>query len=200
MKSRATTHGGPTRDTLRQDRRNLLAELSDLRAQRIRKALQKAAKRLNNKRLRGKLKVEIVPEADRTPLMTFLLGCRLDGVGEKRLAFIEDAGDDCSPLSPGPDRFRSGSADVQSSIGASRRWWPTHSAQAPVVSTPHGAGGLELEHRVDIFLNVARRPSRCAVFRPLSKLSTGQQCTAILHMLLLENVDPLLMRSAGGQP
>lgn len=82
MKSRATTHESQ-RDTLRQDRRNLLAELSDLRAQRI-QALQKAAKRLN-KRLEGKLKVEIVPEADRTPLMTFLLGCRLDGVGESGL-------------------------------------------------------------------------------------------------------------------
>ena len=32
-----------------------------------------------------------------------------------------------------------------------------------------------------------------AVCRPLNKLSMGQQCTAILHMLLLENVDPFLM-------
>ena len=95
MKSRATTHESQ-RDTLRQERRNLLAELSDLRAQRI-QALQKAAKKLN-RRLEGKLKVEIVPEADRTPLMTFLLGCKLDGVGEKRLAFIEDA-ETISPLS-----------------------------------------------------------------------------------------------------
>ncbi|MFP3747264.1 hypothetical protein SB816_29785, partial [Achromobacter sp. SIMBA_011] len=51
---------------------------------------------------------------------------------------------------------------------------------------------LELEHRVDIFLNVAHGQAD-PVFRPLNKLSTGQQCTAILHMLLLENVDPLLM-------
>ena len=27
----------------------------------------------------------------------------------------------------------------------------------------------------------------------MSKLSTGQQCTAILHLLLLENIDPLIM-------
>ncbi|CAG1020453.1 partial putative protein, partial [Patescibacteria group bacterium] len=27
----------------------------------------------------------------------------------------------------------------------------------------------------------------------LNKLSTGQQCTAILHLLLLENSDPLIM-------
>jgi hypothetical protein len=30
-----------------------------------------------------------------------------------------------------------------------------------------------------------------ALLQKLNKLSTGQQCTAILHMLLLENVDPL---------
>ena len=51
---------------------------------------------------------------------------------------------------------------------------------------------MELEHRADIFLNVAHGQAD-PVFRPLNKLSTGQQCTAILHMLLLENVDPLLM-------
>lgn len=51
---------------------------------------------------------------------------------------------------------------------------------------------LELAHRVDISLNVAHGDAE-PVFRPLSKLSTGQQCTAILHMLLLDNPDPLLM-------
>lgn len=51
---------------------------------------------------------------------------------------------------------------------------------------------LELEHRVDISLNVAHGNAE-PLFRPLNKLSTGQQCTAILHMLLLDNIDPLFM-------
>ena len=34
---------------------------------------------------------------------------------------------------------------------------------------------------------------RGLMFRPLEKLSTGQQCTAILHLLLMRNVDPLIM-------
>lgn len=46
--------------------------------------------------------------------------------------------------------------------------------------------------QVDISLNVAYGTSE-PNFRPLNKLSTGQQCTAILHMLLLDNPDPLLM-------
>lgn len=185
MKSRATTHESQ-RDTLRQERRNLLAELSDLRGQRI-QALQKAAKKLN-KRLEGKLKVEIVPEADRTPLMAFLLGCKLDGVGEKRLAFIEDA-ETISPLSLAQS-IQKGSADVQLQWGVTQ----TVADALTKLQSSHlmELEALELEHRVDIFLNVAHAQAD-AVFRPLNKLSTGQQCTAILHMLLLESVDPLLM-------
>lgn len=71
MRAKLATYEGQG-STLKQERRNLLAELSDLRGQRIH-ALQRAAKRLN-KRLEGKLKVEIVPEADRSPLLNFLLG------------------------------------------------------------------------------------------------------------------------------
>lgn len=185
MKSRATTHESQ-RDTLRQERRNLLAELSDLRAQRI-QALQKAAKKLN-RRLEGKLKVEIVPEADRTPLMTFLLGCKLDGVGEKRLAFIEEA-ETISPLSLAQS-IQKGSADVQLDWGVTQM---VADALTKLQSSQlMELEALELEHRADISLNVAHAQAD-AVFRPLNKLSTGQQCTAILHMLLLENVDPLLM-------
>ncbi|AAW77726.1 TrlF family AAA-like ATPase [Xanthomonas oryzae] len=185
MKSRATTHQSQ-RDTLRQERRNLLTELSDLRGQRI-QALQKAAKQLN-RRLEGKLKVEIVPEADRTPLMTFLLGCKLDGVGEKRLAFIEDA-ETISPLSLAQS-IQKASADVQLDWGVTQM---VADALTKLQSSQlMELEALELEHRADISLNVAHAQAD-AVFRPLNKLSTGQQCTAILHMLLLENVDPLLM-------
>ena len=185
MRSRMNTHESQ-RDTLRQERRNLLAELSDLRGQRI-QALQKVAKKLN-RRLERKLKVEIVPEADRTPLMTFLLGCKLDGIGEKRLAFIEDAVT-ISPLSL-TQSIQQGSADVQLDWGVTQMVADALTKLQP--SQLMELEALELEHRVDIFLNVAHGQVD-PIFRALNKLSTGQQCTAILHMLLLENVDPLLM-------
>ena len=71
-----------------QERRNLLAELSDLRDQRT-KSLQAVARKLN-RQLDGKLKVEVVAEADRSPLKTFLLDCKLEGVDEKRLSWIDE--------------------------------------------------------------------------------------------------------------
>lgn len=173
-------------EVLKQERRNLLAELSDLRGQRI-QALQRAAKRLN-RRLDAKLKVEIVPEADRSPLVSFLLGCKLEGVGEKRLAWIDEA-DTISPLSL-VQSIQGGSVLVQLDWGATQLVADALTRLQP--SQLMELEALELEHRVDIFLNVAHGQAD-PVFRPLNKLSTGQQCTAILHMLLLENTDPLLM-------
>ena len=185
MKAKLSTHEGQG-NTLKQERRNLLAELSDLRGQRI-QALQKAAKRLN-RRLQGKLKVEIVPEADRSPLLNFLLGCKLEGVGEKRLAWIEEA-ETISPLSLAQS-IQNRSADVQQEWGVTQMVAEALTKLQP--SQLMELEALELDHRVDISLNVAHGQAD-PVFRPLSKLSTGQQCTAILHMLLLENVDPLIM-------
>lgn len=185
MESRKVTHESQ-RDILLQERRSLLAELSDLRGQRIH-ALQKAAKKLN-RRLEGKIKVEIVPEADRSPLIIFLVGCKLESVGEKRLAWIEEVAT-ISPLSLAHS-IKNGSAHVQIDWGVSPliadALTKLQSSQLMELEA------LELEHRVDISLNVAHGQSEPA-FRPLNKLSTGQQCTAILHMLLLENVNPLLM-------
>ena len=50
---------------------------------------------------------------------------------------------------------------------------------------------IELPDLISIELNTAHEGAE--TFRALDKLSTGQQCTAILHLLLLQNLDPLLM-------
>lgn len=185
MKARLSTHESQG-NTLKQERRDLLAQLSDLREMRI-QALQRAAKRLN-RRLEGKLKVEIVPEADRSPLLNFLLGCKLEGVGEKRLAWIEEV-ETINPLSLAQS-IQKGSADVQLNWGITQMVAEALTKLQP--SQLMELEALELEHRVNISLNVVHGQA-APVFRPLSKLSTGQQCTAILHMLLLENADPLFM-------
>ncbi len=174
-------------ESLRQERRNILAGLSDLRSRHI-QALQTAAKKLN-KRLDGKLKIDIVPEADRSALKSFLLSCNLENVGEKRLAWIDDL-ETISPLSLA-QAIRQGPTALQA------EWTGITPLVANALAKLQPSQlmeleALELDHRVDISLNIAHGDS-APVFRPLSKLSTGQQCTAILHMLLLENVDPLIM-------
>lgn len=173
-------------DSLQQERRNLLAELSDRRHVRL-QALQSAAKKLN-RRLDGRLRVEIQPEGDRRPLKDFLLKCELEGVGERRLAWI-DEGASMSTIELATS-IREGKA------GLTVDWGLT-----PVVaealsklsrSKVMAMESLELEHRVSIELNVTPGDAP-PVFKTLERLSTGQQCTAILHLLLLDNRDPLVM-------
>lgn len=51
---------------------------------------------------------------------------------------------------------------------------------------------LQLPDTMAIELNVTHG-ERKAVFRSIDELSTGQQCTAVLHLLLLDNQDPLIL-------
>ncbi|GHU06643.1 hypothetical protein FACS1894158_13740 [Betaproteobacteria bacterium] len=185
LETRVATHD-KLLEAQQQERRNLLAELSDLRDQRTR-SLQSAARKLN-RHLEGKLKVEVAPDADRTPLKTFLLESGLEGVGEKRLSWIDER-DAISP-SALAQAIRNGSAELQVD------WGLTPLVADALTKLPESRlmelEALELDHRIDISLNVSHDQAE-AIFRPLDKLSTGQQCTAILHMLLLENIDPLIM-------
>lgn len=71
-------------DALKQERRDLLAELSDLRSQRAH-ALQSVAKGLN-KRLRGKLRVEVIADGNRRALKTWLCALPNSMTVEKMLA------------------------------------------------------------------------------------------------------------------
>ena len=54
----------------------------------------------------------------------------------------------------------------------------------------YGLEAIDLEDRVGLELNVSHTGDQ---YRALDRLSTGQQCTAILHLLLLDNPDPLVM-------
>lgn len=172
--------------TLQQDRRNLLAELSDQRHARL-QALHGAAKKLN-RRLDGRLRVDIQPEGDRSPLKAFLLDCKLEGIGEKRLAWID-----------GRDSFST--IQLANSIREGKALLAIEWNLTPVIaealsklprSKLMALESLEIEHRVGIELNVAQGDAQ-PIYKALDKLSTGQQCTAILHLLLLDNRDPLVM-------
>jgi hypothetical protein len=185
LEARVATFGQLV-DALEQDRRNLLAELSDYRHVRL-QALQATAKRLN-KRLDGRLRVGIQAEGDRKPLKTFLLGCKLESIGERRLAWIDELAS-LSTIELARS-IREGKANLAVD------WGLTPVVADALSKLPRSKlmelESLELEHRVTIELNVAHGES-APVFRSLDRLSTGQQCTAILHLLLLDNPDPLVM-------
>lgn len=167
-------------------RQAILDELSSIRAERS-SLFERSLKSLN-KRLSGKLKLTVKPEAERTPVIRFLLDCRLESVAEGRLAWIREA-DDFSPVKLA-ELIRRG-ADALRDSGWSIT--PTVAEALARLTTEQvlRLEELELPDLIDIELNTAHEGREN--FKPLDKLSTGQQCTAILHLLLLQNLDPLLM-------
>jgi hypothetical protein len=171
---------------LQKQRKSILDELSATRANRSAQ-FARALKRLN-KRLAGKLRLEVKAESDKRPIIDFLLGCRMDGVGEARLSWVKDA-DDFSPVKLA-EMIRGGADALRNA-----KWGLTPTvADALVRLAPEQVlqlEELELPDLINIELNTAHDGQEN--FRPLDKLSTGQQCTAILHLLLLQNLDPLMM-------
>lgn len=169
--------------TLEQERRNLLGELSDLRHARTR-ALEGAIKRLN-KQLNGKLRLTLTPSRNRQALKEFL--SRLPGIGEKGVAWVDEVED--LTIRALVDACRAGSGALLA------KPWGVTRARADTICKLARAELLQLEtidleDRVELELNVAHEGE---AYRPLDRLSTGQQCTAILHLLLLDNPDPLVM-------
>lgn len=171
---------------LQRERRSILGELSAARTNRSAQ-LERTLKRLN-KRLNGKIRLGMTTESERRPVIDFLLGCNLQGVGEARLDWIRNV-DDFSALKLA-DMIRNGANALRDA-----NWGVTDTvANALVRLSPNQVLQLEeieLPDLINIELNTAHEGSEN--FRPLNKLSTGQQCTAILHLLLLQNQDPLIM-------
>jgi len=172
-------------EAFQQERRNILSELSELRSNRS-SELSRAIKSLN-KILDRKLKITIIPEGSRKALKDFILECNLEGIGEKRLAWIDTA-DALSPLS----LVSAIRGSKEKLIGSN--WGVTpNTAEALLRLSPsqlYKLEGLGLPDLVNIELNVSHTREQ---YKDIKNLSTGQQCTAILHLLMLESRDPLIM-------
>ena len=171
---------------LESQRRNLLDEFSQLRDQRT-DELRMAAKKLNRK-LDGKLRLKLKVGAQRKALKEFLL--QVPGLGEKKLAWIDQSGDDLT-VPALVKAIRDGEGFIKTLT-----WdWGMQPSVVEALARLHRGLVLELEEidlqdRILIELNIVHEGE---LFKPLEQLSTGQQCTAILHLLLLENDDPLIM-------
>ena len=173
-------------DELENQRRNLLDEFYRLRDRRS-DELRKAVKKLNQK-LDGKLRLNLKVGAQRKSLKEFLL--QIPGLGEKKLAWIDQSGDDLTV----PALVKA-IRDGENAIKTLTWDWGMQNSAVEALSRLDRSQVFELEEidlqdRTEIELNIAHEGE---LFKQLDQLSTGQQCTAILHLLLLENDDPLIM-------
>lgn len=171
---------------LTQQRLAILNELSEVRSERSAR-FARSLKKLNRK-LKGKMRLTVAPEAERVKVTQFLLDCQMENVGAGRLRWIDEV-DDFSPVKLS-QLIRQGSDALQNA-----NWGITPSVAESLARLPQQRilqlEEIELPDRISIELNTAHESAER--YRPLEKLSTGQQCTAILHLLLLQNKDPLIM-------
>ncbi len=174
-------------DELYINRRSLLAELSEKQAERSAK-FQRILKKLN-KKLTEKLKLTIDTEGNREPLFSLLSDANLDGIGPKRLSWVKDHTD----FSPAmlAKTIRQGAIKLKN-----ENWDITPSVAETLVKLPLKTllqmEELELPDAILIELNIAHA-DQPESYKKLEDISIGQKCTAILHLLLLNNFDPLIL-------
>lgn len=182
-----------TRDTrhellqeLRRKRDSLLADLSEANAT-VASEIDRELKRLQRK-LAGKLRPSVAHAANREPVKDFLLACDLEGVGEARLRWLDDA-DEFSPVELAR-KAREG-RDVLLHTD----WGITPMVAEALAKLPESKllalESMEVPDVIRLELNIAENGEER--YRPIEKLSTGQKCTAVLHLLLLDNLDPLVI-------
>lgn len=166
-------------------RKKLLLELDQHTSARANSIL-KSVKTLTRK-LEQKVRLSLKPEGNRQEFVNFLNTCNLEGVGPKRLLWVLEG--DFSPANLVAD-IRKGAAELFLNYGISDTIINalTHLPEQKLLELEE----LLLPDTMAIELNVTHG-ERDAVFRAIDELSTGQQCTAVLHLLLLDNHDPLIL-------
>ncbi len=170
------------------ERKKLLLELAEANSGRLSK-MQKSIKSLN-KKLDGKVRLTLNNESNRRPILDYLLGCRIEGVGERRLEWVLSS--DFSPAALA-ETIRQGeqalkTAGWDSGLTASVIQGLCKLQESQLLELEE----LTLPEEMGIELNVTHG-EQTANFKQIDDLSTGQQCTAVLHLLLLENEDPLIL-------
>jgi len=167
-------------------RQSLLADLSEKKTNRA-TAFEKGVKQLN-KKLKGNIRVNYSAEKNRLGLIKLIVGYRLPDVGEGRLSWMKTVEEFSAPLLA--EIIKKGQDAL-----LDKNWGMT-STTADRLSKISNTQIMEIEEfkiddLVSIELNVSSTED--PQYKKLDSLSTGQQCTALLHMLLLDNQDPLLL-------
>ena len=173
------------KDELLKQREALLFELDNAVIERYRKINIKARK-LKRNELKGKMEIKVRKHGNRNNLIEWMTN--LHGVGPRKISWIEEK-DDLTVRQLVKD-IRSGDENIL------KQEYGMTSATSEVLVKMSNEQLFELEELVleeslNIVLNVgtADKPN----FKNIKGLSSGQKCTAILNLLLLESKDPIII-------
>ncbi|WP_256974765.1 TrlF family AAA-like ATPase [Salinicoccus roseus] len=169
---------------IKDERRNLLERLKKNHDNSF-DELRKAIKKINKGKLKGKVHIDIYSGKNREDLISSL--SNVEGLGEKSLSWINDIEE--FSLSSFVEYLEQGSQKLIEEYKITK-------SKAEILSALPLEKRLELElvqllDVIDVKLNTGSKDREN--YKSLSKLSKGQQCTAILNILMLDNKDPLII-------
>ena len=173
---------------IEKEREQLLERYRDTAFNRF-TAMNEALKTLN-RRLKGKIKITVQRCANKDNLINFLLD--LPGIGEGKVRWLYEV-DDLDLL----EWSRWIADQDRDSMTATYKKYGLSSGTADsIVKMTHEQRlklqEIELKDMVKIELNTAAKQNE-EYYVPLERLSTGQKCTAILHLMLLSRDAPLII-------
>ncbi len=150
-------------------------------------SLRTAVKKINKGKLKGKVQVELQAGKNREELIEFL--SEVEGLGPKSLGWIREIEE--FSLSSFLNNIKKGSETLIEQYSLTK-------SKADILAQLSLEERLEMEviplrDTIDVKLNTAIEDVEVENFKSLDKLSKGQQCTAILNILLLDNNDPLII-------
>ena len=154
-------------------------------------AMTESVKKLNKGELKGKVKIKVMRYGNIKALKDFL--CSVDGIGPAKIQWLDSDGIQLDLVQWSQwikEQDESAFMDEYNVYGLTQ-------GVAKKLTSLNLSDRLELEEielkdKIDIELNTAHGENN-AHYASLSSLSTGQKCTAILNLLLLNCDDPLII-------
>ena len=176
-------------NAIRSKRDQLLEQYRDFSFSRY-DSMEREIRRVN-KRLFPKVKISVIRMGDISKLREFLLS--LDGIGESKVKFLDDISTDLDLVQWA--RW-SEEKDAKTFVEKYGKFGLTKGVADRLCSL-NSEMRLKLEEirlndNIRIELNVSDDTGE-PHFEPLERLSTGQKCTAILNLLLLDRDTPLII-------
>lgn len=167
------------------ERRNLLAEWEDVKAEEFRK-IERAAKKVS-KKLEGRVLVDVTAGGNREPLLQ-LLRDQVGGRLSEAFEMLRNHEDFSLPVFASACRGGKDALSQKFSISPSQAERIAQADPDVIMQIEE----LELAPTTTIKLNVAAE-DRSPTWQALEDLSTGQKATAVLLLLLLESNAPLVV-------
>ncbi len=168
------------KEKLLEDRKTLLENCKASNSKYSR-SLEKQIKGINKKKFDGKIKVEIFPLQHKEEFLNMLKS--ISGIGDKSISAIDEyVAFNCITF---VENLKKGSEELAQIYKINR------SVAEKIINMPEEfhwkIQEIQLRDITEISLNVN------GAFKEMSNLSKGQQCTALLNVLLVENEDPLII-------